>query len=198
MASIFTHAFVAYGTTTVFNECSLWKRVLFFAVCLSILPDADVIGFLIGVSYGDPWGHRGATHSIVFSLAMAALITALFFRAYFDRKYKLFAVFMILFLSAMSHGILDAWTNGGLGVAFFWPFDNTRYFFPYHPVQVSPIGISAVFSEYGLKVILSELIFIILPTTVFIVVRKIMAKKRNKRRAEWSISEGMKTRSDDD
>src|ERR1044071_302595 len=34
---------------------------------LSMLPDADVIGFAFGVRYGDPWGHRGATHSFVFS-----------------------------------------------------------------------------------------------------------------------------------
>jgi hypothetical protein len=30
---------------------------------LSILPDADVIGFAIGVPYGDPWAHRAVTHS---------------------------------------------------------------------------------------------------------------------------------------
>jgi hypothetical protein len=29
-----------------------------------------------------------------------------------------------------SHGMLDAMTDGGLGVAFFAPFDNARYFFP--------------------------------------------------------------------
>ena len=173
MASIFTHAFVAYGATTVFNEHPYWKRCLFFAIFLSILPDVDVVGFFIGVPYGSPWGHRGATHSVVFSMGVAALVTGVFFRAYLTSKAKLFAVFMILFLSAISHGILDAFTNGGLGVGFFWPFDNTRYFFPYHPVQVSPIGVNAFFSEYGLKVILSELVFIILPTSVFIVLSRL-------------------------
>src|SRR5215210_6880708 len=34
---------------------------------LSLLPDADVLGFSLGVEYGDRWGHRGATHSLVFS-----------------------------------------------------------------------------------------------------------------------------------
>ena len=188
MASIFSHAFVAYGVNNTFMEHPYWKRCVFFSVVLSILPDADVIGFLIGVPYESPWGHRGATHSIVFSMMMAAFVTALFFRDYFRFKAKLLAVFTILSLSAISHGVLDAFTNGGLGVAFFWPFDNSRYFFPYHPVQVSPIGISAFFSEYGLKVILSELVFIVLPTTIFIVIRKIMFKNRNKRQAEQSIS----------
>ena len=43
---------------------------------LSLLPDVDVIGFSLGVKYGDEWGHRGATHSIVFSVAVAALVGA--------------------------------------------------------------------------------------------------------------------------
>src|SRR5687768_17218569 len=41
---------------------------------LSMLPDADVIGFAFGVQYGDEWGHRGATHSFVFSLALGTAI----------------------------------------------------------------------------------------------------------------------------
>jgi len=31
---------------------------------LSLLPDADVIGFARGVRYADRWGHRGATHAL--------------------------------------------------------------------------------------------------------------------------------------
>lgn len=180
MASIFSHAFVAYGVNSTFTEHPHWKRCVFFSIVLSALPDADVLGFLMGVAYESPWGHRGATHSIVFSMMIAALVTVLFFRDYFQSKARLLAVFAILSLSAISHGVLDAFTNGGLGISFFWPFDDARYFFPYHPVQVSPIGISAFFSEYGLKVLLSELVFIILPTTAFIVVSKIYSKiKRN-------------------
>src|SRR5436190_24157522 len=41
---------------------------------LSLLPDADVIGFALGVQYGDPWGHRGATHSLVLALAAGTAI----------------------------------------------------------------------------------------------------------------------------
>ena len=37
---------------------------------LSLLPDADVIGFRFGIRYADAWGHRGATHSLLFALAM--------------------------------------------------------------------------------------------------------------------------------
>ncbi len=49
-------------------------------------------------------------------------------------------VWLFLFVATISHGILDALTDGGLGVAFFAPFVNTRYFFPWTPIKVSPIG----------------------------------------------------------
>lgn len=35
-------------------------------VVCSMIPDLDVIGLAFGVRYGDPWGHRGMTHSIFF------------------------------------------------------------------------------------------------------------------------------------
>ena len=181
MASIFSHAFVAYGANSFFNKHSYWKRCLFFAISLSILPDADVIGFFLGVPYDSPWGHRGASHSILFSVILAAIVCLLFFRAYFKQKVKMLIIFTILSLSGISHGLLDAATNGGLGVGFFWPFDNSRYFLPFQPIEVSPIGIKAFFSEWGVRVILSELTFIILPTAVIIAIlkmhSKIMAKK---------------------
>jgi membrane-bound metal-dependent hydrolase YbcI (DUF457 family) len=35
-----------------------------FWSAVSLLPDLDVIGFSFGVRYANPWGHRGATHSL--------------------------------------------------------------------------------------------------------------------------------------
>ena len=66
------------------------------------------------------------------------------------------------FLVTASHGVLDALTNGGLGVAFFAPFDNTRYFFPWTPIVVSPIG-ADFFGLRGLHVITSEVLFVWVP-----------------------------------
>ena len=50
-----------------------WSSMAWWSA-LSLLPDADVIGFALGVEYGDPWGHRGATHSLTFALAVAAAL----------------------------------------------------------------------------------------------------------------------------
>ena len=60
-------------------------------------------------------------------------------------------LFLYFFLCAASHGVLDAMTNGGLGVAFSPLFDTTRYFFPVRPVLVSLIEIGEFFSEYGVR-----------------------------------------------
>ena len=56
-------------------------------------------------------------------------------------------------------------TDGGLGVAFFAPFDDTRYFFPFRPIKVSPIGLS-FFSARGLDVIWSEFLLVCIPGTI--------------------------------
>jgi inner membrane protein len=105
------------------------------------------------------FGHRGLTHSLAFAALLGACVTAVCFRDS-PRKVTL-AVFFAL--ATASHGALDALTDGGLGVAFFAPFTGRRYFFPFRPVEVSPIGVGAFFSEWGLAVIKSELVWVWLP-----------------------------------
>jgi len=55
-----------------------------------------------------------------------------------------------------SHGLLDTLTNGGLGSALLWPFDLTRYFAPWNPIPVAPIGLDFV-SWSGLFIVAVEL-----------------------------------------
>jgi len=71
---------------------------------------------------------------------------------------------------SVSHGIFDAMTTGGLGIAFFSPFSNVRYFFPWRPIRVSPIGISHFFSQWGVEVIRSEVVWMWLPSIVVLLV----------------------------
>jgi len=88
--------------------------------------------------------------------------------------------FVVLFLATISHAVLDAMTTGGLGVGFFIPFENTRYFFGCRPIQVSPIGISKFFSEWGIRVILSELIWVGVPCFTVLGIKVFKNKKQNK------------------
>ncbi|MDQ3565897.1 MAG: metal-dependent hydrolase [Pseudomonadota bacterium] len=141
-----------------------WKLVLLGAIC-AVIPDLDVIGFTFGVRYGAVWGHRGLTHSIVFAGLLAAVTTAFWVQGVPGLH---FSVFLFLFLSTLSHPILDACTDGGLGVAFFAPFRVKRYFFPKRPIAVPPIGIAAFFSARGWQVMKSEFRWIWLPAMVLI------------------------------
>lgn len=118
---------------------------------LSLLPDADAIGFRLGVRYADEWGHRGATHSFVFAalIGVLAVLTAPWFGA--ARAKAGLACFAVV----ASHPLLDVLTTGGLGCALFWPFDLHRYFAPVRVIPVAPIGLS-FFSTRGLAVAVIE------------------------------------------
>jgi len=173
MASAFAHVLTAYSLNKITNTPLLKKRFLFFVIVSSIMPDLDVLAFRFDIAYGDLWGHRGMTHSLFFAFIWALLLWALLLNSSDYKQYHFFSktsslAILILFLSTSSHGFLDAMTNGGLGVAFFSPFDTSRYFLPWQPIQVSPIGISAFFSTYGLRVILSELIWVGIPCLIFL------------------------------
>lgn len=162
MASVFTHAFVAAAMGTAYAGRGAPARFWVLAMLCAVLPDADVLAFLFGVPYGGAFGHRGFTHSLVFALLVGAAVVALFFRGA-ERKAPLVAFFS---LATASHPLLDALTNGGLGVALFSPFSNRRYFSPFRPVEVSPIGVRAFFSEWGLAVVRSELLWVWLPCSL--------------------------------
>jgi inner membrane protein len=166
MASAFSHPVAAAAIGVAVCRPGWPARVWVLGPAGSILPDVDVIGIPLGVPFGSVLGHRGLSHSVVFAGACAAIVVALFFRqppASVSRPW----LWSYFFLAIGSHGVLDALTNGGPGVAFFAPLDDTRYFLPFRPVVVSPIGIRPFFSVWGLRVIESELTWIWLPSLIF-------------------------------
>jgi inner membrane protein len=58
-------------------------------------------------------------------------------------------------LVVASHGLLDTFTEGGRGIALLWPFTLERYFAPWRPVPVAPIG-TAILSTDGLILMARE------------------------------------------
>jgi len=166
MASAFSHAVAALSIGTCFYRPQTPKRVWAAGALCSIFPDIDVIGFRFGIPYGNFWGHRGFTHSLLFAVLLAGAAAAILCR-HKNSGIGRFALFGYLFLAMASHGVLDAMTNGGLGVAFFSPFDNQRYFFPWRPIRVSPISLHRFFTSRGYAVLQSELLWIWLPAFAF-------------------------------
>ena len=126
----------------------LWTTLL---VAASSAPDVDVLAFPLGIPYGATLGHRGATHSLVFAgLCGCALGLA-------ARLPNLSALRVVLGVSLVmaTHGILDTFTDGGRGVALLWPFDDERFFAPWRPIPVSPLGLG-IFSRRGVQVMSYE------------------------------------------
>jgi inner membrane protein len=166
MASAFSHAFVATAFGSAYARHPMpWYFWVLSMMC-AILPDADVIGFALGLPYNSLWGHRGLSHSLCFALVLSLCVVSLAFRERVIFSWLWWSHVLYFFVVTASHGILDAMTDGGRGIAFFAPFDTTRYFFPWRPVRVSPISIQAFFSTRGLQILSSELMFIWIPITL--------------------------------
>ena len=161
-----THAYfaVAAGGTALGRRMSRRAGVV-LAVC-GALPDLDAIGFRFGVPYESLWGHRGITHSLAFSAWLAFPAALLAFPGHRVLRRGFWGLWLLLFLVTALHGVLDAMTSGGLGVAFLAPFSESRHFLPFRPIVVSPIGIRAFFSSWGLDVAVSEFLWVWLPMSV--------------------------------
>lgn len=160
MPSILSHPVIALGLAPIFQRFRVPPVMLWLGAVCTIVPDFDVIGFAFGVSYRDVLGHRGFTHSLLFAAILSGILTQVFLSNREDASTP--ASFVFLFLCTASHGLFDAMTSGGLGVAFFAPFDDTRYFLPWRPIRVSPIGLG-FFSQRGAMVFLSEIVWMWIP-----------------------------------
>ena len=166
MSTAFTHGFVASLLTPFAPRGIRRLPLLVVLVTLSILPDIDVLGFRYGIPYAHPWGHRGMTHSIAFSLLLAVLSTFLFYRQARPLSRRWFGLLALLFVAGASHGILDAFTDAGLGVGFFLPFDDTRYFFPWRPLKTSPIEVARFFNGDVPSILYNEFVWVWVPTAI--------------------------------
>jgi inner membrane protein len=169
LPSVISHAAVAVAAGAAFAPKGVPNHFWTLSVICSVLPDADVVGFPFGIPYYHFFGHRGFFHSPFFALLLSLLVVGVFFRGIetFSRQGFFYLVFF--FLLSASHGILDAFTNGGLGIALLSPFNNARYFFPWTPIIVSPIGIQGFLSRWGWMVIKSELLWVWVPSFLMVV-----------------------------
>ena len=178
MPTILSHSIAAL---TLGKCCPAWRMPLRFwlltAVCAA-LPDADVIGFGFGIRYSDLLGHRGLTHSLCFALAVGVLVVVSFFRNLDLGSREWWTLVVYFFIVTASHGVLDAMTNGGLGIAFFSPFSNERYFFLWRPIEVSPLGVGSFLSR-GAEMLVSEIKWIWIPSGLVVLTAYLFKRVRS-------------------
>jgi len=162
MPTIFSHAIFASSIGSAFRDAHAQTRFWILTAICAMLPDADVLSFSLGVPYGSMFGHRGITHSIAFAVIAGIVVSILFYWKSEIPKWKLARYFGLV---TATHPFLDMFTNGGLGVALLAPFSSERFFFPWRPIEVSPIGLD-FFSDRGIGVIASEVIWIWIPSVI--------------------------------
>jgi inner membrane protein len=153
MPTIFTHAAIGFVAAKVSAEVTGPNpRIVVAAMALAALPDADAL-FISVVPYSSPLGHRGLTHSLAFAAMAGVLVAALFSKAGWAKPHSFGSLAMLFVLVTASHGFFDAMTDGGLGIAFFAPFNNARYFLPWRPIPVAPLTLEGLMTPRGLRVI---------------------------------------------
>ncbi len=167
MCTILSHSFVALAAGKACYPGRMPGRFWWLAMGCSSLPDIDVGLMAWGVPYESFFGHRGFLHSIAFAAVVALVVVCWAFRRevrWFGRRW--WSLIAFFFLLTASHGVLDMFTNGGHGIALFAPFDNTRYFMPFTPIEVSAIGFRGFIKYGGLQTLASEILWVWLPTTM--------------------------------
>ena len=155
MPSVFTHSLVGVVASRMLAR-SVPKRFWVLSVLLPALPDIDVIGFLFGFSGDDILGHRGITHSILFAAIVGILAVTTFFRKSGLTRKAMLLLTAYFFLITASHGFLDAFNDTRIGVAFWAPFENGRYLFPFNPIVPSSVLLTDS-SSFGVSLIVEKI-----------------------------------------
>jgi len=150
---------------TVSRDLPRWKISIGFAA-MAILPDLDVIAFTLGIPYSHPYGHRGFTHGLLFACISSLLFCGILLWITRKKVRGNLWLFLAGFLAVSSHGILDAFTNKGLGIGFFTPFMENRYFAPFRPIGTAPLNVSGMLDNTILEILWTEFLWIWCPILI--------------------------------
>jgi inner membrane protein len=134
--------------------------LLLFAA-LAELPDLDVVGVACGVRDLGCYGHRGASHSLITAVALGLLSGLVARRLGWPAVRTAVAATLAL----ASHGILDAFGEGGRGLPLLWPLSEARFMLPWRLLPDAPRGMQML-SRPGLLDLAVEFV-VFFPLTAF-------------------------------
>lgn len=155
MATVFTHAAVPW---LIARE--LPRRQRLAVAVVACVADLDLLGAAFDVRPESLFGHRGATHSLL----AAVLIGALF--AFLLRGPLTLRRALAWFIgAALSHGVIDLFTEFESGVALLAPW-NERFLAFVRPVPAIPLGLDELLSRWGALVLLNEALFVVAPVVL--------------------------------
>lgn len=166
MPTFIGHAVTGIALSTIASPRRHWLRIALLCIFCSVIPDFDSIGLRLGIPYQHWLGHRGFSHSILFAAILGLAASLLILEI--EKSPKIRLLYFSMFLACpLFHDALDAMTNGGLGVAFFSPFSEKRFFLPWRPIEVSPLSLRRLLTSRGIEVFTSECIWVIIPSLCF-------------------------------
>jgi inner membrane protein len=163
MASAITHFSVAAALTIPAAASPALRMVLprwgipVSCGILAAAPDLDTFTMrALDIPYGSFFGHRGFFHSPIFLILASGLLAMVVVRR---QKPSTWACLTAIWAgSAITHPLLDMMTDGGSGVMLLFPFSESRLFFAWRPIHVSPLDITSFFNRAG-YILASELPF---------------------------------------
>jgi len=164
MPTVFAHALTGSAIAVLLPRLAHRRRLVIALAAVAVLPDADVLGFWLGIPYEHALGHRGFSHSILFAVLVGCAMPWLLHRCEPPRVKLWLAVGYAL--ATASHGIQDAMTDGGLGIGFWLPFSEARSFLPFRPVLTSSLNPAHALGLRGFQVLANEALWIGLPVVV--------------------------------
>lgn len=142
------------------------RRVMVAAALCGCLPDLDVVTYALEIRANEPLGHRGLFHSLLAALVLAGVATFVVGRKLERRGPELRRVFLFLLFSAASHGLLDAVTQGEVGVALFAPFSAVRLASPWKLLPACPVGLAEYLGYFGFLTLANEVLYAVAPVAL--------------------------------
>lgn len=146
MPTVISHAIVGAGGFLSVGHGRPGARVgACVAAALAVVPDADalVARWIPGTT---AWAHRGVSHSLLVAVLLG-FAGALALRRRVALPDGPWTLAVLLAAIVATHGVLDAMTEGGEGVAFFAPIVSRRYFLPWRPIPVAPLVLHPMLVE---------------------------------------------------
>jgi inner membrane protein len=178
MPTVFAHALVGGAIGVCAPDTLRSRRFVIALAAVAVLPDADVLGWWFGVPYAHPLGHRGFSHSLSFALLVGFIAPLLLHRGEARRRRVLLGCGYAL--ATASHGVLDAFTDGGLGIGFWIPFSDERVFAPFRPIMTSSLDPVHAFGLRGLRVLWNEALWVgfpVLAGTGLVVLARLLRRR---------------------
>ncbi|RNI32302.1 metal-dependent hydrolase [Rufibacter immobilis] len=122
-----THAALGACLGEVMLSRKIGKRALFWGALAQNLPDIDVVAALWLSPDQNLLVHRGGTHSFLFALGLAVLLSLLARRKYRDRQVPWNQFFGFFLVQLLVHDLLD--TCNAYGTGLLEPFSQERFSF---------------------------------------------------------------------